>query len=74
MKVETYQDIQDLRFDLSTAEAHWLRRNGWKSTSSTPGCIWLWEKEWQGKTLLVEQKFAVTLQAHMAEPASPEGE
>ena len=38
-----------------------LRTRGWKYTSDTPGCFWLWEKQLpDGRTLLLTAKMAVT--------------
>lgn len=39
-----------------------LRSRGWKHTSSTPGCYWLWEREWKGKTLLVSRDLALSME------------
>jgi hypothetical protein len=38
-----------------------LRTRGWKYTSNTPGCFWLWEKQLSdGRTLLLPTDMAVT--------------
>jgi hypothetical protein len=47
-------------------DAH-LRKKGWESTSSTPGCLWLWRKEISGKIYLVNKASAVHMQAWLDE-------
>jgi hypothetical protein len=42
-----------------------LRAAGWKHTSSTPGSYWMWEKEMEGKTYLVDQATAVRIQENL---------
>lgn len=37
-----------------------LRKRGWKHTSSTPGCLWLWEKTLSdGRVMLVNKSTAL---------------
>jgi hypothetical protein len=35
--------------DADQIRARRLRKTGWDYTSSTPGCVWMWCKVWQGK-------------------------
>jgi hypothetical protein len=37
---------------------------GWKHTSTTPDCSWLWEKQWKDKTIMVTRNRALTMQQH----------
>lgn len=63
------------REQLGFREAAWLRAKGWKHTSSTPGCFWLWMKTIEpphatqacpaGTVILVDQDMALTLQERM---------
>jgi hypothetical protein len=38
-------EIDAARQDLTYETEAYLRSKGWKHTSSTPGCFWLWERE-----------------------------
>lgn len=69
--VDEYKSaVEDLRHE---AEAH-LRKSGWKHTSSTPGCYWMWEKEMDGRVFLVEFETAMRIQSHNeAEERYPDG-
>jgi len=67
---EYKSSLEDLRYE---AEAH-LRKNGWKHTSDTPGCYWMWEKEIDGRVFLLEFETAMRIQAHAeAEERYPDG-
>lgn len=44
-----------LEFDVDA----FLRSRGWTHTSDTPGSIWLWTKEIDGKTFLVDKDTAI---------------
>jgi len=52
-----------------------LRSKGWKHTSSTPGCIWLWEREIGGRLMLVDRATALSAQAEIeaSEPVPATG-
>ncbi len=52
------------REELEREEAGWLRKSGWSYKSQTPTCHWMWLKEWDGKTFMVDQKTASRIQAH----------
>jgi hypothetical protein len=36
--------IDELRRDADDLRNKWLRENGWKHSSQTPGCFWMWRK------------------------------
>lgn len=57
-----HRNIAYSREQLSFREKDWLRKSGWDETSSTPGCYWMWQKEWDGKTFLVSQSDAARIQ------------
>jgi hypothetical protein len=40
----SYHPLVQLREELGFSEDGYLRSHGWKQTSNTPGCLWLWEK------------------------------
>lgn len=57
-------EIQRLRARADNKQNNWLVRRGWEHTSSTPGSYWMWRKEWEGKTFLVEEQTAARIQEH----------
>lgn len=71
------QDLNEYKWrreQLDEQAAAYLRSKGWKHTSSTPGCYWMWEREIGGRTLLVELATAVRIQSHQdAETRYPDG-
>lgn len=48
---------------LGFEEEAFLRARGWKHTCSTPGSYWLWEREYEGRVLLVERSTALSMEA-----------
>jgi hypothetical protein len=62
MKFKRTSDIEQEKSQLGYATADFLRSRGWKSTSSTPGCYWLWTREWKGMTLMVSQDMAFAME------------
>jgi hypothetical protein len=42
-----------------------LRGAGWHHTSSTPGCVWLWEREIDGRRILVNEATALHMQQEL---------
>ena len=60
-----HEQIRYARERLEYREADWLRRKGWKSTSATPGCLWMWEKEIDGRVILLSQATAAYMQAEI---------
>ena len=59
-----YDDLKWEREQLGFEEDRWLRECGWSTTSDTPGCFVLWEREYKGKTLLVSRSTALEMQRH----------
>jgi alpha-amylase/alpha-mannosidase (GH57 family) len=55
--------IQLLEIEIKQAKETRLRKAGWRYTCATPGSYWLWEKKLEdGRTILVDESFAHTLQ------------
>jgi hypothetical protein len=50
--------------ELRRAKDAFLRKHGWKYTSDTPGCLWLWEKKTGDRTILVATDVALSMQRH----------
>lgn len=44
MRKKSDSEIETARQDLETAQHRYLRSHGWRYTSSTPGCLWMWVK------------------------------
>lgn len=65
-------DVQYEREQLEFEVDALLRKRGWKHTSSTPGCHWLWEKTLpDGRVALVTKEVALRFeQAWLAESCS----
>jgi hypothetical protein len=67
-----YDDIRIAESDLEELKSRYLRARGWKHTSTTPGCYWLWEKtlvdERGVRVALVDLDTAVRLQQHLDPP------
>lgn len=65
MSKQSGNEILDLENDLEQAKSRYLRSHGWKYTSSTPGCIWLWVKKTPiGETIMVDTGLALSMQRH----------
>lgn len=58
-----HENISYVRVQINRREEIWLEKSGWTHTSSTPGCYWMWMKEWDGKTLMVGQDTAARIQS-----------
>lgn len=58
-------DIDDVREQLDFRVHEYLRQNGWKTTSDTPGSLVLWEREVRGRVVLVSMDTAVHMQRYM---------
>lgn len=56
--------IQDLRNQLTIAEESFLQQRGWRTTSSTPDCVWVWEKTWKAKTIWASRDHALSMEEH----------
>lgn len=57
--------LRSTREDLEYRVDAFLRERGWKSTSSTPGAYWLWEREVKGRTILVEKEMALNIEEYL---------
>lgn len=49
---------------LTDSKRNYLRVSGWRETCQTPGALWLWERKYQGKTILTNMETAVVMQSH----------
>lgn len=66
-------DREELRcLDIKREEEmqKYLRRTGWEYTCSTPGSYWMWEKELDGRVLLVGEPTAFRIQGVIEELAT----
>lgn len=64
MKFKKAFDVRAARTDFDMEVAAYLRRTGWRDTSNTPGCFWLWERKLDdGRTVLVSQDMALRMAA-----------
>lgn len=39
--------IEEAESELNSLRTSYLRAHGWKETSSTPGCYWLWRRDFE---------------------------
>jgi len=69
-----YDDIREAgearyqRQQLDFRVEAWLRREGWKHTSDTPGCFWMWQRALpDGRVVLVDRAMAISLTEHWPE-------
>lgn len=44
MSKRSGNEIEDAKHELEQAQHRYLRSHGWRYTSSTPGCLWMWVK------------------------------
>lgn len=57
--------IIDAQNELERLTNQYLHSHGWKYTSNTPGCLWLWQKATEdGRILLVDTSTALSMQQH----------
>src|SRR6185503_10384889 len=79
-RIRMLNAIQDAKNDLERAEHEYLRATGWSNTSSTPGCLWLWQKATPaprderdaarspaGRIMLLSTDTALSMQRHWDE-------
>lgn len=67
-------DIKDKEHELEQLKGRYLRSRGWAySSSHTPGCYWVWRREWDGHPLMANLDFAVTLQTRIDESEAEKG-
>lgn len=75
MRKKSGNEIEDARHDLDQAKHFYLRSHGWRYTSSTPGCLWMWVKrcELGGENsepttepcwIMVDTDTAISMQRH----------
>lgn len=53
---------EEIRNELDRVETEFLFRNGWGPTCSLPGAMWFWQKEVDGKTVVVTKELAIHMQ------------
>lgn len=58
----TMHDLEDQKSALEYAETCYLQNAGWHHTSSNPIFIWMWEKEWNGRTFMMDRRHALLIQ------------
>lgn len=57
-----YEKLEDQAEELKFAQDAFLRRHGWKYTSRTPGCYWMWERLLtDGRTVLAGTEHAMSI-------------
>lgn len=57
------QAIEDAEYDLERAQHKYLQKTGWRYTSSTPGCRWMWVKALpDGCIIMTETEYAISIQ------------
>lgn len=59
---DAVEKAQALREQAADLENEALRRAGWEYTSSTPSSVWMWKKQFNGQTFLVDRELALSLQ------------
>ncbi len=76
MRKKSGNEIEDARNELEQAQHRYLRSHGWRYTSSTPGCMWMWVKRCEFDTsktrepstepcwIMVDTGTAVAMQRH----------
>ena len=57
------RNIEWAKQQLAYREEKWLRASGWQQTCSNPGSYWMWQKDWDGKTFLVNTATAANIQS-----------
>lgn len=70
-RIDTVQEARHQREMLGYREDNFLRRKGWKHTSGTPGSFCMWEREIDGRVLLVDKAHALGIQEHLDAMAEP---
>jgi hypothetical protein len=65
MKFTSVDDIRDAQCELNFAIDAYLTSKGWRHTSDTPNCTWVWVKEWRGQNIWVNRATAVDMQDSM---------
>jgi hypothetical protein len=69
-EANSFDQLPHIQAQLQRDEAEkivddWLRRRGWKHSSDNPGCIWLWEKTFDGTSVRLNEDMAAWMQREM---------
>lgn len=60
----TLNEIEDAKTSLDYMIGRYLNQQGWKfSSSHTPGCYWMWMKEYKGNQIIVNQELALKMES-----------
>ena len=62
MKSYSDDDLLKAENGLRSAQRAYLTKSGWKTRSDTPGSIWLWHKEIDGREYFVTTGTAIYMQ------------
>lgn len=57
--LDAVQEIRTLREDAASKTTRLLESRGWRYTSQTPGCVWMFEKQVDGRTILTDSETAL---------------
>lgn len=57
-----YDTVMQARELYEEARRVYLESHGWRATSDTPGCFWLWTKLFKGRRILVDVDLAAEMQ------------
>jgi len=60
--------IEDLQSDIGVMETDFLKLNGWRHTSRTPGSYWMWKKIVDKTTFMVDKHVAIRMSIHFMHP------
>ncbi|WP_437310115.1 hypothetical protein [Sorangium sp. So ce388] len=63
--IDSVQEVRHRRETLEFDVDAFPRAKGWKHTSSTPGSFWMWEREINGRVLLVDKGHALAIQGYI---------
>ena len=74
--VNIMQEVDDMKDKMNLLLKQWLEKHGWENTSSsTPSSRWLWVKEIEGRTLMLDRDLAIEVQQRITGcPACGSGE
>jgi hypothetical protein len=64
-----FNKVEVMRDDADTVVVGALHQAGWKRTCKTPGSVWMWEREMDGRIYRVSQDEAERIQEHFAREA-----
>jgi hypothetical protein len=64
--LDSLVEFQERQERIISDQTNFLEKRGWKYTCNTPGSYWMFERKMtDGRTLLVERSFALTLEARL---------